>query len=129
MENANAIQTMTEWRVREQYVPMIALGVGCALLKRRLLPRLEPHTIFHGTLKSMLDASAILDTVVPTVLGRNVLPELMSWEETETKRGVNALGVDSVITAKVFVSATQVTWALGVRSKLFMVKARGDGVV
>jgi len=129
MENANAIQTMTAWRVREQYVPMIVLGVECALLKRRLLPRLEPRTIFHGTLKSMLDASAILDTVVPTVLGRNVLPEVMSWEEMETSRGVNALDVDSAITALAFVSATQVTWALGVRSKLLLVKVLEDGVV
>ena len=75
-----------------------------------------------GTPRSISVANAILETVDPTALKRNVLLVLTFLAELVPSKDVIALDVESAITLWVFANVMMDTMETGANTRLFSVK-------
>lgn len=79
----------------------------------------EPRTLRHGMPRNTLDASAMMDTVVPIALRRNVHLAWISLEATEARKDANVPDEGIAITRMVFANASMDTLVTGVNPRLF----------
>lgn len=79
----------------------------------------EPRTLRHGMPRNTLDASAMMDTVVPIALRRNVHLAWISLEAMEARKDANVPDEGIAITRMVFANASMDTLVTGVNPRLF----------
>lgn len=125
VENACVLRTTKERHANVPCAPTIALDVESACPRSRWQHYRARRTLLHGTPRRILDASAMMDTVVQTVLRRNVHQEWISLAEMELPKDVIALDVVFAILLLVFASVSRDTMETGASIKLFSAKMKG----
>lgn len=122
VENARALRITKERHANGPCAPTIALDVEFACPRSRWQHCRARRTLLHGTPRRILDASAMMDTVVRTVLRRNVHLEWISLAEMELPRDVTALDVVFATLLPVFASVSRDTMETGASIKLSSAK-------